>query len=106
MTIHSVLNKLQALTNLYQKGYQSSLVEQSLNKIIELEQAHLYKEVQSLSGKIQDFEEKYQLSSEQFYRQFMAGELGDSMDFMEWSVFFELLEVAQSRLEALQIINS
>lgn len=57
--------------------------------------------VQSLSGKIQGFEEKYQLSSEQFYQQFMAGELGDSIDFMEWSVFCELLEVAQLRLEAL-----
>jgi hypothetical protein len=61
----------------------------------------LNEEVQSLSSKIQGFEEKYQLSSEQFYQQFMAGELGDSIEFMEWSVFCELLEMAQLRLEAL-----
>ncbi|MEB3188882.1 MAG: hypothetical protein VKL42_00885 [Snowella sp.] len=106
MTTPSVLDKLQALTNLYQKGYQSALVEQSLNKIIELEKDHLNREIQSLSLKIKGYEDKYQLASQDFYLQFMAGELGDSMDFMEWSVFYELLEVAQSRLETLQSIHS
>jgi hypothetical protein len=72
------------------RGLTPEILEESLNE-----------EVQSLSGKIQGFKEKYQLSSEQFYQQFMAGELGDSIDFMEWSVFCELLEVAQLRLEAL-----
>jgi hypothetical protein len=26
-----------------------------------------------------------------FYRQFMAGELGDAIDYVEWAGFYELL---------------
>jgi hypothetical protein len=106
MAITSVLDKLQALTNLYEKGYQSHLLEQSLTKIIDLEKENTLKKMQDLMTKLQIYEEKYQLSSEQFYQQFMAGELGDTIDFVEWSIFYDMYQEAQSRLEALQSLNS
>ena len=41
------------------------------------------------------FEEKYQISSKDFYRQFQAGDLGDSADFFEWNTYCEMLNDAQ-----------
>ncbi len=40
-------------------------------------------------------------TSSEFYRRFRAGELGDEMDFVEWSVFYEMYQAILQRLEAL-----
>lgn len=45
---------------------------------------------QEIEIDLQTFEQKYQLSSEQFYQQFKAGELGDGIDFFEWSAFYQM----------------
>jgi len=40
---------------------------------------------------LQGYERQYNLDSEQFYRRFMAGEMGDDLDYVEWAGFYELL---------------
>ena len=45
------------------------------------------------------FEARDQMSSETFYRRFRAGELGDTADVVEWSVFYEMWQAVQERLE-------
>jgi hypothetical protein len=42
------------------------------------------------------------MSSEDFYRRLRAGELGDAMDFVEWSVFYEMWKSLCERLEMLE----
>ena len=39
---------------------------------------------------LREFEKRYGMDSATFYRQFEAGELGDAMDFFEWSGLYEL----------------
>ena len=43
------------------------------------------------------FEQIYGIDSETFYRQYEAGKLGDSMDFVEWSSTVEMLNSLKSR---------
>ena len=43
--------------------------------------------------KLKDFEEKYGMSSEEFYEKFEKGELGDSQEFMLWASEFEALKM-------------
>lgn len=38
------------------------------------------------------FEKRYEMESEAFYHRFEAGELGDEMDFFEWSSLYELYQ--------------
>jgi hypothetical protein len=47
-------------------------------------------QVEDLKVRLKKFEEKYQTPSQDFYRQFQAGELGDSADFFEWSTYYEI----------------
>lgn len=47
-------------------------------------------ELLELEKRLQTFESQYQMSDAEFYRRFRAGELGDAMDFFEWSVFYEM----------------
>jgi hypothetical protein len=41
------------------------------------------------------YEGQYQMSSDEFYRRFQAGELGDSADFFEWNTYYEMARDSQ-----------
>lgn len=59
-------------------------------------------EVLDLENRLKKFESQYQMSSETFYQRFRAGELGDAMDFFEWSVFYEMWSTAQNQSELIE----
>ena len=100
------LEQLGVLNSLYQKGYHSELIERSLAKIIDLERSHAMKQATELQAKLQAYETQYQMSSNRFYEQFIAGELGDSMDFVEWSAFYDMWQSVQARLSVLQTLEN
>jgi hypothetical protein len=45
-----------------------------------------------ICGKLRQYEQRYGLSSEAFYAQFMSGSLGDAEDYVEWAGFYEMLQ--------------
>ncbi|MBD2329570.1 hypothetical protein [Alkalinema sp. FACHB-956] len=45
----------------------------------------------AIREKLRGYEQQYKIPSEQFYRQFMAGELGDEINYVEWAGFYETL---------------
>ncbi len=100
------LDQLQVLNALYQKGYHSALMERSLAKIIELEHSQALQQASDLQAKLHAYETQYQMPSDTFYQQFNAGGLGDSMDFFEWSAFYDMWQSVQTRLGAFQFIGS
>lgn len=100
-TEEGTLNKLQYLETMYRRGYRSEVVDRSLDKIIELERATAQRELQQLTGRLQEFEEQYQMDSDEFYRRFQSGELGDAADYVEWSIFYEMQQSVQERLDTL-----
>ena len=66
-------------------------------QIKELQQSSL-----NLKLDLDEFEKKYQMSSELFYGQFSHGKLGDETDFIIWSGLVEMLRYNQAQLQALQ----
>ncbi len=46
--------------------------------------------VHNIEIDLKEFEQRYQLSSEDFYHQFKNGELDDQEDFMLWSGIYEM----------------
>jgi hypothetical protein len=50
------------------------------------------------------FEEQYGMDSARFYQQFEAGNLGDSMDFFEWSGLYELWQTLQEKIHRLESV--
>lgn len=97
------LERLRQLQELYRRGYHSDIVDRSLDKLLSLERAAAERELAALQRRITEFEQQYAMSSVEFYRRFRAGELGDSVDFVEWSVFHEMCESVQERLQELAV---
>ncbi|OFZ18289.1 MAG: hypothetical protein A2Z20_11625 [Bdellovibrionales bacterium RBG_16_40_8] len=96
------INRLQHLENFYRRGYRSDIIDRSIDKIIALEKIAAQRDKLDLQEKLRKFEEKYQLSSEDFYSKFRKGEMGDALDFVEWSVFYEMWESVHERLKILE----
>jgi len=100
--ISQTFEPLKILNLLYRNGYRSNLIERSLNKIIELERANHLKQASELQAKLQAYELQYQMPSDIVYQRFNEGSLGDDIDYFEWSVFYELWQSVQERLQVLQ----
>ncbi len=45
-----------------------------------------------IQTKIREYEQSYNMSTEEFYKLFLTGELGDSSDYMDWAGSYELLQ--------------
>jgi len=95
------LDKLRSLEQLYRQGFRSEVIDRAIDKLLvaEIEQARA--ERRDLEARLSAYEEQYGMTSEEFYRRFRAGELGDGMDFIEWSVFYEMYQAILQRLEVL-----
>jgi len=51
--------------------------------------------------KLKEFEDKYGISSEEFYRKFERGEVEDSQEFMLWASEYEALKLLEKDREAI-----
>ena len=101
-TNDQTLERLQYLETLYRQGYRSEVIDRALDKILALERAAARREYADLRERLQAFEARYQMSSEDFYRRFRAGAKGDTMDVVEWSIFYEMWESVRARLAMLE----
>ncbi|MEW6621109.1 MAG: hypothetical protein AB1422_17555 [bacterium] len=66
-------------------------------QIAELKQALL-----NIRLDLQQFEQKYQLKTEEFYQQFQKGLLEDTEDFMIWAGVYEMFQENSRKLRELQ----
>jgi hypothetical protein len=101
LTKEKTPSRLQYLETLYRHGYRSDVVDRSVDKIIALERAAAQRDLADLQQRLQAFEQQYEMSSQSFYQRFRAGELGDEVDFVEWSAFYEMHEAVRDRLDVL-----
>ena len=57
--------------------------------------------------KLTAFEERYNMKTEEFYRKFQEGHLGDETDFLEWSALADMhKEISQQLVEAERASNA
>lgn len=93
--------RLAQLIRIYESGQVSELMDRTLDKLFSVEAAEAQKDVEELRADLLRFEERFGMTSEDFYTRFEAGEIGDDADFIEWASFFDMYQNAKSRFEAL-----
>lgn len=102
MTVQvQTVSRLQSLLDLYLGGYSSPVVDQTVSKLIALEVKQCRAELQRLAARLSDYEQQYHMTSDDFYQRFRNGELGDDMDFVEWSIFWDMHQATEKRLAGL-----
>jgi len=101
----AVLDRLRVLQEFSRSGGGGELLVRSLDKIISLERERLTAKLEELAEGLRVYEAKYPWTSAVFQEQFLAGTLGDELDFFEWGVLYELWQGTQQRLQILQSIE-
>jgi len=99
------LDKLRSLEQLYRQGFRSEVIDRAIDKLLAAETEQALAERRDLEARLSAYEEQYGMTSEEFYRRFRVGELGDAMDFVEWSVFYEMSQAILQRLEVLGAVT-
>ncbi len=97
------LDKLRSLEQLYRQGFRSEVIDRTLDKLLAAEAERALAERRDLEARLSAYEKQFNMSSQEFYRRFRAGELGDGMDFVEWSVFYEMYQAICQRLDVLGV---
>jgi hypothetical protein len=84
----SVMAKIEALRAVGAE----ELVDQALAKVMQFEIDRLRQEQQRLQAELARFEQSYQMTSQECQRKFEAGELGDAVDFFEWTSLYSIYQ--------------
>jgi len=63
---HDTVSKLKSFEALFRQGYQSQVVDQTLNKLVGIELAKARRELNEIESRISDFETKYKMQSDDF----------------------------------------
>jgi hypothetical protein len=94
-------NRLQALAELYRQGQESDLMDRTLEKLLRHEAEQSQAQLRQLQADLAELEQRYGLSSEQFYQRYQAGQMGDEMDYVEWASLVQMAHNLENRLELL-----
>jgi hypothetical protein len=80
----------------------SSNPEVFASKMIGYQISELKRGITNLLVDLKILEEKYQISSSDFYAQFQNGNTDDRQDYMIWAGLFEMLQESQQQLGELE----
>ena len=97
------VDKLASLLRLYREGYRNPVIDQAVAKLVTLEVKRARADLERLEERLAAYEERHAMSSPEFYAKFRAGEMGDDMDAVEWSILWDMRQATCRRLDELTI---
>lgn len=99
----AVLEKVRRLERYVQvtNGQVDEVLESTIDKLLGRERQRLAGQLARLKSQVADFEGHYGWSSDEFYPRFERGELGDDMDFIEWSATIEMIRELEHSIDSL-----
>ncbi len=93
--------RLHILAELYQQGQVSEMMERTLAKLLRYEADLCQAQLHQLQADLVEFEQKYNLSSREFYQRFQTGQIGDELDYVEWASLVQMVNNLKKRLSLL-----
>jgi hypothetical protein len=102
MTASTPLDTLRNLEQLYQSGFRDPVTDAALLKIASSQAARDETTLRDLERDLGELEQQYQMSSEEFFQRWSAGEMPDTADFMDWNALYQMAREIRERLELLR----
>jgi predicted HTH domain antitoxin len=101
MTTSTPLDALRRLEQLYESGFHDTVTDAALRKIVESQAARDHVALRDLENDLRELEQQYQLTSEEFFHRWQAGEMSDTADFMDWNALYQMALEVRERLKLL-----
>ena len=101
----TVAHRLGQSAHLYREGQASEVMTKTLNKLFGMEADTCKRQLNTLREDLLEFEQKYKISSEDFYNLFPNGQTDDRMDYVEWASLCQTVRRLENRLSHEQKIT-
>jgi len=103
MTVYasSHTKQVSKLAKLYEDGQVSETTARTLNKVLVFEVNQIQTDLAATEKDLGEFEQRYNLLTSDFFRQWQAGETDDRMDYVEWASLAQMADNLRKRLEFL-----
>lgn len=85
-----------------EKSLTDSVLDTTLDKLLARERTRILELKARLESQCQTFETTYGQTSANFYDRYQNGELGDEMDYVEWSATIDMLNNLDQKLALLE----
>jgi hypothetical protein len=96
------MNRLHERIEALEKVGAGALADQALLKLVRLHLQKYEKHLTEVQKELEPFEQQYGISSEECYHRFMAGEMGDSADLIEWMGLYDNFLLYRERIKTLR----
>ena len=96
------MNNLQRKIEILTEYGAGDMIYSTISKIMTFQIARYRKAITGIDDELKVFEQKYTMSSEECYRRFNSGELGDEADFFEWTGLYENFLLYRKRMAMLK----
>ncbi len=72
-----------------------SRVLETMTKLAQIEEAKCLRRIERVKTELRRYEQQFSMSSDEAWKKYQTGELGDDFDVMEWMALFENLKAFQ-----------
>ncbi len=96
------LDKIRNLERIYIDGYGDDFMDRASDKLLAQQRAEDEISLNVLYGDLEELEQRYGMSSDEFAQRYRQGAMGDDADFVEWNAVFRMYTKVQNRLSLLQ----
>lgn len=79
-----------------------TLIESTLNKLIGREISMVKSKIEGYNQMLNKFEQRYNMKFNEFKERFEKGEIGEDMDYLEWSSVIDAKKHCEEKLKALK----
>ncbi len=97
-----VLSKVKTLEDLIKIGREDEVISKTIDKLTLYKLDTLKKDLEDIENKIFILEKKYKMDSVQFLQRFEQGEIGDDIDYLEWSSLLDIKDRITQRLKTFE----
>ncbi len=99
---HATRVHLKRLERLYEKGFHDAALDLAIEKMVRRQIERDRADLKRVEQVLAEFERKYNMSSDDFWRAYQAGQLADTADFLEWNAFCKMRQRLLERLHILE----
>ncbi len=100
--LSSPLVTLRNLEQLYAHGFRDTLTDAALLRVASSQAARDQVVLRDLERDLNDLELQYEMSLDEFFQRWQAGEMADTADFMDWNALYRMVCEVRERLELLR----
>ena len=84
--------------------FEKKYIESTINKMLKVELGMVRRELKQVKSSLADFEKRHNMNSDEFYKKFNTGELGDDREYIKWYAYKDTFNKLMERLKEIEKI--